>query len=93
MAPVEYRREMAAASLRRLDEERRDVALAWYVAAFSRQDKLKALRTVLQPFDAAEPGLKFGVPGHRQTRAQQLAAMATISANAGIPMRFKHEVN
>lgn len=80
MSPLELRREFEAEGLRMRDAERRDLSIAWYTAAFSRMEKLKPLREILAPLDPR-------ATRRRQSLAEQRAAILTIAARAGIPVR------
>ncbi len=68
--------------MRRVNEERRDVAIAWYVAALSRQDKMQPLATLL---NRLEPNRAI----KRQTPAEQRAALMRIAAQNGLTIRLK----
>lgn len=58
MTPAQYSRHMRAFSERNVLEVRRDTALAWYTAAFSRAKKLptleRLLRRIRSPFERRE---------------------------------------
>jgi hypothetical protein len=69
-------RELVVALRRADDAATRTRALAWYIAALSRRDKLMPLEEWLTP---RRPG--------RQTRAQQRAVFEQLSARLGIPLR------
>jgi hypothetical protein len=68
-------RELVVALRRADDEATRTRALAWYIAALSRRDKLMPLEEWLTP------------RRRRQTRAQQRAVFDHLSATLGIPLR------
>lgn len=66
-----------AARRRQSAEQDRLITTAWYVAAFSRQNKLPALSTVLQRQSGP------------QSVGQMKAALAMLSEQYGIPLRQK----
>lgn len=81
MTPREYYREREAATERWRDDADRDVALAWRSATFSAQamvGKLPDLSVALAQ-SRGESG--------RQTVAQQLAQLKTLSKTFGYPLR------
>jgi hypothetical protein len=74
-------RELVVAVRRADDDAQRARALAWYVAALSRRDKLPELGEWLRPAPAPRAG------GPKQTRAQQRAVFEQLSAQLGIPLQ------
>ena len=68
-------REFVIAKERREQDQDRAMALAWHVAAFSRQEKLPPLR-------------RFLTVAHRpQTRREQRSVLENLSTQYGIPLR------
>lgn len=67
--------EFAAADMRRRDESEGDVAMAWYVAALSRQERLPKLSTILERMRAVNSAT--GLVNQVQALSKQL----------GIPVR------
>lgn len=68
--------ELAAARERLALDSKRDLAMAWHVAALSRQPKLPALADLLKHTQS-----------RRQTVGQQRVMLQMLSERLGIPLR------
>jgi len=80
MTPAQLSRHLKATAESRIDELRRDVSLAWHVAAFTRTKKLKPLASFLRKI--RKPGARVEKP--RMTwQAMEAAAKAWVRASGG----------
>lgn len=73
-------REFVLAKQRREEERDRDISHAWHVAAFSRQDKLPRLETLL--VSKSQPSRQ-----QTQTVSEQRTMLEALSQMIGVPLR------
>jgi hypothetical protein len=76
MSPRELARECDVATERRLDVANRDIAIAWTVAALSRQERLPPLRTLL-----------VEAKTRTQTAGAHAKQLAQLSEHLGVAFR------
>lgn len=70
-------REFVVAKTRAIEEQERDVALAWYTANLVRAQKIPSLKELLRQLR----------PQRKQTRREQHAIVHQLSAQLGKPLK------